>query len=71
MGCCESPPLFCTASETARDIAQNKLDQVEPLEPHPLKSLCLPEEENMLPSLDHVHSKALTTLLGVYRWMIS
>jgi len=57
MGWCELPPLFCTVSETAWDIAQNKLDQVELLEPHPLKSLCLLEEEKRPPSLEHVHSK--------------
>ncbi len=27
MGWCESPPLFCTVSEMARDVAQDKLDQ--------------------------------------------
>ncbi len=54
---CELPPLFCTVSQTAWDIAQNKLDQVELLEPHPLKSLCQLEEEKRLPSLEHVHSK--------------
>jgi len=49
-----------------RDVAQNKLDQVESLVPHPLELLCLPEEEKMLPSLEHVHSEALTTLLDIY-----
>ncbi len=39
MGWTESPPLFCTATEMARDIAQEKLDSLEPLKVHPLESL--------------------------------
>jgi len=39
---CESPAFFCTASETARDIAQSLGDSTNPLPEHPLENLCLP-----------------------------
>jgi len=41
MGWSESPPLFCMASKTAWDIAQEKLDAQKPLKPHPTQKLLL------------------------------
>ena len=45
MGWTESPPFFCAASETGRDIADQLLCQ-DPnlLPPHPLENLSLPHE---------------------------
>jgi len=53
------------ALEMGRDAAQDTLDQEESLKPHPLESLCLPEEAK-LPLLEHINSEAMTTLLDVY-----
>ena len=41
MGWCESPPFFCSASETARDIADMLARNNLPLPPHPLETLTL------------------------------
>jgi len=39
---CDSPGLFCIATETTCDIAQELLNNtLVPLPPHPLKDLCL------------------------------
>jgi len=65
IGWYKSPLLFCTVMETARDVAQDKLEQQEPLEPHPLEMLCLPET-NSLPLPDCINSEASRTLLDVY-----
>ena len=42
MGWCESPPLFCTATETARDVIE-KLTNAPTLPQHPLESYLIPE----------------------------
>jgi len=65
MGWSKSPLLFCMASKTAQDIAQEKLDAQTMLEPHPLEHFCL-LEELQLPPLEKVDSKTLTKLLEVY-----
>jgi len=66
MGWCESPPLFCTASETARDIAQEQADNTELLEPHPLENLCLPNNFECLPSIRQSDQESMIKLLEVY-----
>ena len=50
MGWCESPPFFCMASETARDVIQ-KLLKVE-LPPHPFEARMLPHNFDSLPLQD-------------------
>jgi len=65
MGWSESPPLFCTASETARDIAQEKSETTIPLNPHPLEHFCLPEDFR-LPTDERITSDTLAKLLEVY-----
>ena len=43
MGWCESPPLFCAETETARDVAEQYLQQLlECLKPHTLEDYMLP-----------------------------
>ena len=42
MGWSESPPFFCAASETARNLAATALKSTETLKPHPMESLMLP-----------------------------
>ncbi len=44
MGWTESPPYFCAASETARDIIELILPQARSLPKHPLEDLMMPEE---------------------------
>ncbi len=44
MGWCESPPLFCTAGETARDAAQDLCDNPAELPPHDLESYSWPTD---------------------------
>jgi len=65
MGWCKSPPLFCTASETARDVAQDLWDSETELEPHPLKMYSIPNKLN-LPEITSVTSESMANLLEVY-----
>ncbi len=65
MGWLESPPLFCTTSETARDIAQELLDSKKTLPPHALEQFCLPPS-TALPKLDDSQIKDLIRALDVY-----
>ena len=44
MGWCESPPFFCTASETARDVIQELIDRPEPLPPHKFEHKLIPPQ---------------------------
>lgn len=37
IGWCESPPFFCSASETGRDVIQKLWDDEEVLPEHPLE----------------------------------
>ena len=59
MGWTESPPFFCAASETARDIIQQLLN-VE-LPPHPLEHFMLPTASDKLPkeAIDLAHTMDL------------
>jgi len=66
MGWCKSPPLFCTALETARDIAQEKSENTELLKPHPLENLCLPNNFECLPSIRQSDQESMIKLLEVY-----
>ena len=47
MGWCESPPFFCAASETARDVIQQLLNVDLP--PHPFEHYMLPDASVQLP----------------------
>ena len=48
---CESPPFFCSASETTRDVAADTMASTEDPEPHPLEEWMVPPnkwpEENL------------------------
>ena len=61
MGWCESPPFFCSGSETARDIMETM--RLQDLPPHKF-------EEVMLQKVDETdttkHTTGLVTLLEVY-----
>ncbi len=61
MGWCESPPFFCAASETARDVIADLIGT--PLPPHPFESKMLPTDFNSLPLFD-LHSTL--TLIEVF-----
>jgi len=65
MGWCKSPPLFHTASEMVRDIAQEFMDQTTQLPPHLLEDMCLPTELG-LPKTDKIDNKKLAKLLEVH-----
>jgi len=65
MGWCESPPLFCTASETARDVAQDTWNSGKELEPHPLEVYSIPSNLN-LPEPTGIMCKSMANLLEVY-----
>ena len=54
MGWCESPPFFCAATETARDVAQHYCDTNAALPPHPLEHyMVAPNKwpQHLLPSI--------------------
>jgi len=65
MGWCESPAFFCSASETARDIAQTLRDNNTPLQEHPLENLCMPKP-GTLPTIRDQDTTNLIQLLEVY-----
>ena len=46
MGWCESPPFFCTASETARDIIQELLNNQVQLPKHKYEHMLVPKALN-------------------------
>jgi len=69
MGWCESPVFFCTASETARDLAQELATQTQELPTHPLEHLCLPPSR-MLPKISATNIDALKNY-SKYTWTIS
>ncbi len=61
MGWCESPPFFCAASETARDVISSLIGT--PLPPHPFETRMLPTDFAALP-LHDLHS--ICTLVEVF-----
>jgi len=65
MGWTESPLLFCTATEMARDIGQEKINADNQLEPHALEHHCIPDNLNSLPTTP-ISTAQLTKLLEVY-----
>ena len=60
MGWCESPPFFCTASETARDVIQHLLNNQTHLPPHKFETKMIPED--MVPT----QPAAPVTILEVF-----
>ena len=61
MGWCESPPFFCAASETARDVISSILDTKLP--PHPFEERMLPKNYSDLPLQD---LNSMVSLIEVY-----
>ena len=57
MGWCESPPFFCAASETARDVIESLLQTELPA--HPFEQRMLPENFTSLPIGDLTSTTAL------------
>ena len=43
MGWCESPPFFCAASETARDVIDRLIKENKPLPPHKFETKMMPQ----------------------------
>ena len=62
MGWCESPPFFCAASETARDVISSLL-RSDKLPPHAFENLMLPKNFDSLQEAD-LHS--IFTLIEVF-----
>ena len=62
MGWCESPPLFCTATETARDVVQTLASSHNNLPLHPLESYLLPSNY----PLERAEDNNSITLMEVY-----
>ena len=67
MGWGESPPFFCAATETARDIADKNIADDVPLPEHPMENIMMDIDWDNIPthSSDPTQSKFLT-LLEVY-----
>jgi len=58
MGWALSPPFFCAASETARDVAQTYVaEEIGALPEHPLENMMMPEDMR-LPTLDKASGRA-------------
>ena len=60
MGWALSPPFFCAASETARDVAQTYVQEaLGTLPPHPLEDMTMPKDaEFVLPDMTKVSGRA-------------
>jgi len=63
MGWSESPPFFCAATETARDIAATSLSATKPLHHHPLEHIMLSGHDTDDDTTEH---RKFLTLLEVY-----
>eukprot|EP00957_Ditylum_brightwellii_P199186 15184115-Ditylum_brightwellii.AAC.1 len=46
MGWAESPPYFCTSSETSRDVIQHLLDVMADLPAHLFEHYMIPQQAN-------------------------
>jgi len=70
MGWALSPPFFCAASETARDIAASYVSEpIGSIPPHPMEHLTMPDVEVTLPNLQNASGKSgaqFLQLLEVY-----
>ena len=49
MGWGQSPPFFCAATETARDIAQDNFDNKKPLPPQPMEDIMMAIDWSTIP----------------------
>lgn len=64
MGWALSPPFFCAASETARDVAQSYVcESLGSLPEHPLETMTMPEDMFVLPDLAKVSARSAATFL--------
>ena len=67
MGWSKSPPFFCAATETARDVAMKNIQNKAALDPHLLENIMLGEENfDFLPSAHLQQSTEFIKLLEVY-----
>lgn len=67
MGWSESPPFFCAATETARDVAQHTLDTAQTAEPHPMEEIMMNIDWTTIPAHDsNPTDTKFLTMLEVY-----
>ena len=66
MGWSESPPFFCAATETARDLAENYYVSKRPLLPHPMEKTVLDINWSAIPTTERDPNVAFLHLLEVY-----
>ena len=63
----KSPPFFCAATETARDVAMKNIQNKASLELHPLESIMLGNANvNFLPKIYRNRPTEFIKLLEVY-----
>ena len=66
MGWSESPPFFCAATETARDIAESNFSSPAPQQAHPMEDIVLDIDWAKIPKADRDPNEAFLHLLEVY-----
>ena len=66
MGWSESPPFFCAATETARDIAEASFLSSSPPPAHPMEDIVLDINWTNIPKADRDPQEAFLHLLEVY-----
>ena len=66
MGWSESPPFFCAATETARDIAESNFSSTSTQEAHPMEDIVLDINWANIPKVDRDPNEAFLHLLEVY-----
>jgi hypothetical protein len=59
MGWCESPPFFCSSSETARDVIEALKDDIS-IPPHKFESIMLEEVKDIATKLDNNDGNSVT-----------
>ena len=66
MGWSKSPPFFCAATETARDIAESNFSSTSTQEAHPMEDIVLNINWANIPKVDRDPNEAFLYLLEVY-----
>jgi hypothetical protein len=64
MGWCESPPFFCAATETGRDIIEQLFNMLDRIPAHPMEHWMM--KDNINNNTKQHHKKNTTDLIEVY-----
>ena len=66
MGWSESPPFFCAATETARDIAESNFSSPTTQQAHPMEDIVFDIDWANIPKVERDPNEAFLHLLEIY-----